>query len=445
MKLIIGLLCFAALLPAQMKSDEIRAIAQRAYIYAYPMVLMEETRAGAGLNRLNHAQAYPEPESRQVIRPNADTLYSSSWIDLSTEPVVIKVPDSGGRYYLMQFLDDWTETFSVPGKRTTGTGEQWMILVGPGWKGVLPEKTVRIDAPTNIVWLIGRTQTNGLADYENVHAFQREMRMMPLSAYPDGAAPARPAPVAGQPASPPPVRVRAMDARTFFTRFAEALKANPPHSSDQEMLKELARIGIVPGQSFDFSRLDLTAQKALEEGARAASDQLERSGGLKPSTGPTSWSAVNSAIGRYGLNYAARAATARAGLGALPPEDAVYLNSRADSAGQPLSGTRRYRIHFEKQQLPPVRAFWSLTAYGEEGYFIPNSVRRYTIGDRDPLKVNADGSLDLYVQASSPGADRESNWLPSGEGPFNFLFRLYWPEGLVGSGQWVPPPVVRID
>ena len=132
-------------------------------------------------------------------------------------------------------------------------------------------------------------------------------------------------------------------------------------------------------------------------------------------------------------------------MGALPTEVAVYLNSRADSDGQPLSVTRRYRIHFEKPQLPPVRAFWSLTAYGEEGYFIPNPVRRYAIGYRDPLKFNADGSLDLYVQASSPGADHESNWLPSGEGPFNMMIRLYWPEGLVGSGQWVPPPVVRIE
>ena len=202
MKLISGLLCFAALLPAQMKRDEILAIAQLAYIYAYPMVLMEETRAGGGLNRLNHRPAYLEPENRQVIRPNADTLYSSSWIDLSTEPVVIKVPDSRGRYYLMHFLDDWTETFSVPGKRTTGTGEQWMVMVGLGWNGALPDKPVRIDAPTNIVWLIGRTQTNGAPDYESVRGFQREMRMMPLSAHPDGVAPALPAPAAGQSASP---------------------------------------------------------------------------------------------------------------------------------------------------------------------------------------------------------------------------------------------------
>ena len=240
------------------------------------------------------------------------------------------------------------------------------------------------------------------------------------------------------------MRVRAMDARTFFARFAEALKANPPHASDQEILKDLAQIGIVPGQTFDFSRLDPTAQKALEEGARAASDELERLAGIRR-TGTTGWSTVDSAIGRYGINYAARAATARKGLGALPPEDAAYLESNIDSAGQPLSGARRYQIHFEKQKLPTVRAFWSLTAYNEEGYFIPNPVRRYAIGDRDPLQFNADGSLDLYLQASSPGADRESNWLPSGEGPFNLAIRLYWPKGSIGSGQWVPPPVVRID
>src|ERR1700678_4521346 len=183
-------LCCAACFGQTPPADEVRAIAARAYTFAYPMVLMEYTRRnavgpnGAGANRLANAAAFPVAGVGNVIRPNADTLYSSSWIDLSKEPVMLHVPDTHGRYYLMQFMDAWTETFSVPGKRTTGTDEGWFAIVGPWWSGRLPEGARRVDAPTNTVWLIGRTQTNGPSDYENVHAIQAGYKLMPLSAYP---------------------------------------------------------------------------------------------------------------------------------------------------------------------------------------------------------------------------------------------------------------------
>ncbi len=138
------------------------------------------------VNRFTHAPQFPRPDSRQVIRPNADTLYSTAWLDLSQEPILIRVPDSGDRFYLLQFMDAWTETFADPGKRTTGTAEQWFAIVGPNWTGKLPEHVVRYDSGTNIVWLLGRTQTNGVPDYPNVRGFQQGMRIMPLSAYPDG-------------------------------------------------------------------------------------------------------------------------------------------------------------------------------------------------------------------------------------------------------------------
>jgi len=177
-------------------TQEIRSIAERAYTFAYPIVLMEYTRRSAGEgdslggvaqpNRFTHAEAFPDASFRTVVRPNADTLYSSAWLDLSKEPDILHVPDTHGRYYLMQFMDAWTETFSIPGKRTTGTAEGWFAIAGPGWKGKLPDRARRIDAPTNMVWLIGRTQTNGPSDYETVHAIQRGYVLMPLSLYPDG-------------------------------------------------------------------------------------------------------------------------------------------------------------------------------------------------------------------------------------------------------------------
>ncbi len=342
----------------------------------------------------------------------------------------------------MQFLDAWTETFSVPGKRTTGTSDEWFAIVGPGWHGKLPERAQRIDAPTNTVWLIGRTQTNNASDYANVHAIQKGFTLMPLSLYPDGprshAAPPPPAQPAA--AAAPPIRVQNMSAEDFFRTFADLLPKNPPHSADAPMLRQLARIGIVPGKPFRPEALGADGMKALEAGAKAASEHLldALNAGRPMKNG---WKDAGAAVGKYGTNYAARAAVARFGLGALPPEDASYLTCDRDAKGKPLDGSHKYTVHFSKTEVPPVRAFWSLTMYGDDGYFIKNPINRFAIGDRDPLKFNADGSLDLYLQHDAPGGDRDRNWLPAPEGKFNLILRMYWPSDDVLNGRWMPPPV----
>jgi len=204
---------------------EIRSLSQRAYLFAYPLVLMEFTRrhalehatlgGGAQTNRFTHAPAFPTASFRQVIRPNADTLYSSAWLDLSKEPMLLEVPDTHGRYYLMQLMDAWTETFGSPGKRTTGTGQGWFAITGPGWKGTLPERAKRIESPTNMVWLLGRTQTNNASDYGNVREIQKGYRLMPLSMYPDGARASAPVPRAAQAACR--MNWRRVRTETFFS------------------------------------------------------------------------------------------------------------------------------------------------------------------------------------------------------------------------------------
>ncbi len=441
----VGLLCTAAGQPAPPSPTEVRSIAEKAYTYAYPLVLMEFTRRVApDTNQFTHAATFPDEKFRRVIRPNADTLYSSSWLDLSKEPVLLHVADTKGRYYLMQFLDAWTETFSVPGKRTTGTADRWFAVVGPGWKGKLPERAERIDSPTSMVWLIGRTQTNNASDYANVHAIQKGFTLMPLSLYPDGPRPRATTPPPNQaPASaPPPVQVERLSAVEFFRIFAGLLAANPPHAADQPMLRELARIGIAPGKPFHPEALGAEGLKELDAGAHAASehllDPLSASNGRPKKNG---WADTGTAVGRYGTDYAARAAIARFGLGALPAEDATYVTCDQDSAGRPLDGSHRYRMHFTKAQIPPVRAFWSLTMYGDDGYFVQNPIQRFAIGDRDALKFNADGSLDLYIQHDAPGGDQDRNWLPAPQGKFNLILRLYWPSEEVLNGRWTPPAV----
>ncbi|MBZ5610963.1 MAG: DUF1254 domain-containing protein [Acidobacteriia bacterium] len=434
--------------------SEIREIASQAYTFAYPLVLMEYTRrstlaqasqlGAASTNEFTHAAAFPDDKFRRVIRPNADTLYSASWLDLSKEPVLLHVADTHGRYYLMQFLDAWTETFSVPGKRTTGTGDEWFAVVGPGWRGTLPARAQRIDSPTNMVWLIGRTQTNNASDYANVHAIQKGFVLMPLSLYPDGPRPTGPRPPASPAAEPvpPPVQVERLNPVEFFRTFADLLAKNPPHAADAPMLRQLARIGIAPGKPFHPEALGADGLKALEAGAQAASahllDPLSASNGRPMQNG---WADTGGTVGKYGANYAARAAIARFGLGALPSEDAIYVTCKQDANGKPLDGSHPYRMHFSKAQVPPVRAFWSLTMYGEDGYFAANPIHRFAIGDRDPLKFNPDGSLDLYIQHDSPSPDRASNWLPAPAGKFNLILRLYWPKDEVLNGRWTAPPV----
>ena len=434
-----------AMMNAQSPSpSDVQQIAERAYVYAYPLVLLQETMRILPPNHLAHVTAFPDASFRLIVRPNADTLYSNAWIDVSKEPMLLHVPDSGGRFYLLQFMDAWTETFADPGKRTTGTSEAWFALVGPGWHGQLPPHVTRLDAPTNQVWLLGRTQTNGASDYDNVHTFQHGMLLVSLSQFPGKNEPPHPpVPRPSEADSPVPERIKAMDAVQFFTIFAKSMKPNPPHKEDEPMVKQLARIGIVPGQDFDASKLTPEQLSGLNEGVREAVAKIEAFVATGAAHKP-GWNSFQGELGRYGTNYSARAITARVAVGANPPEDAVYISDSTDASGTPLNGSMRYRMHFPAGQLPPVRAFWSVTAYDKDGYFIANTMNRYAIGDRDKLKFNPDGSLDLYIQDQNPEADHEANWLPSGDGVFNLTLRLYWPDAAILNGGWQPPAVERV-
>src|SRR5579871_158163 len=449
-------LLFSAAPQAPAPSD-IRAIAGRAYTFAYPMVLMEFTRRAAVergngvMNRFVHSPAFPDASFHQVIRPNADTLYSTGWLDLSAEPIMLHVPDTHDRYYLMQFMDAWTDTFDCPGKRTMGTKEQWFAITGPGWKGTVPDGAKQIKSPTNSVWLLGRTQTNGASDYPTVRGLQRGYTLVPMSQYPNGVSAAGiPAPqsvqaqrAAGAAPVTPPKQVERLSAREFFDTFAQLLAANPPHPGDEAMMKDLARIGIEPGKSFHADAMGAGAAQAIDEGAHAAAERLSAMDGRAGSANRDGWSGFSLKVGRYGNDYEARAAVARIGLGALPPEDAIYMHSHQDAQGQEFDGAHKYRIHFDRGLTPPVRAFWSLTMYSPDGYFVLNPINRFAIGDRDKLEMNADGSLDIYIQHDAPGGSKDANWLPAPAGAFNLSLRMYWPKEEVTNRKWTPPGIHR--
>jgi hypothetical protein len=443
---------------AAVTEQEAFEIGIEAYVYFYPIISMDVTRrvstnlpagarSGLGpMNSFHHMRAYPSADFREVVRPNFDTLYSSAWLDLSKEPLVVSAPDTGGRHYLLPMLDMWSNVFAVPGARTSGTGRGQWALVPPGWTGTLPKGLSRVDAPTPYVWIIGRTQTNGPADYDAVHKVQDRYTITPLSKLNAKLEPPAfvPDPTVDM-KTPPLVQVNTMPAEKYFSYGADLMMRHPPAITDWSTLARLERLGIRRGSSFDFNAAPPQVQAGLRR-AVGAGLQL-----LKDKT-PTlarvtnGWQMNTDTMGVYGNFYLKRAIVAMVGLGANQPEDAVYPLSVGDADGKPLMGEHRYALHFAKSEIPPVGAFWSVTMYDAEGFQVANPINRFAIGDRDALKFNADGSLTIYIQHASPGADKESNWLPApASGVLGATMRLYAPKPQALDGRWNPPAVKRVD
>lgn len=433
-------------------------IVRDAYVYAYPMLVMDATRRvatnfvdsspiGYGPpNRFNHALAFPGADFKAVIRPNVDTLYSSAWLDLGAEPMVLSVP-AADRYFMLPLLSLWSDVFAVPGTRTTGAlRAQDFLVVGPQWTGAVPSGLKLIRSPTRWVWIIGRTQTNGAADYANVHRLQSQYGLVPLSAW--GKADYVPPKGKFDPEIdmklPPPVQVDRMNAAAFFVRFSQLLKDNPPNLADYPTLHRLERVGFVAGSDFDFEAASPRVKQAFERGTADAKKIIAQAARSQFSASGAGW-AYRLTGGAYGVDYLYRAAIAYAALGYNLAQDAVYPSLSTDSEGRQLNGQHRYAIHFAKGQLPPANAFWSLTAYDTQGYFIPNAINRQAIGDRDPLVMNEDGSLDIYMQAEPPGQIKNANWLPVGNAPFNVMLRVYSPRTDILTGAWTPPVLRRTD
>jgi hypothetical protein len=434
--------------------QEARAIGVQAYLYFYPIVTMDLTRKQltnverpegihAPMNTFVSLQEYPTADMRVVVRPNFDTLYTSAFLDLTTEPMVVAAPDTGGRYYLLPMLDMWTDVFASPGWRTTGTQAGNFLVTPPGWNGAVPSAMTRISAPTPYVWIIGRTKTDGPQDYDAVHKIQAGYKITPLSEW---GKPAQPALGKVDPSvdmkTPPKIQVDTMPAGKFFAYAAELLKVNPPHITDQPIIAQLKKIGIEPGKSFDLDKAEPAVRKALESAAENA-QQLMAWKLPTLARVVNSWSMNTDTMGVYGNYYLKRAIVAQTGLGANLPEDAVYPVNLADESGKPLDGANKYKLHFDKTDMPPVDAFWSVTLYDSQGFQVPNPLNRFAVSSWMPFKYNADGSLDLYFQNESPGADKETNWVPAPKDAFNLLMRLYAPRSEALTGKWNPPPVTR--
>ena len=452
---------------AAISEQDAQAIAVNAYLYFYPLVTMDLTRKQltnvepgkeplkGPMNTFVNVAEYPPADFKGVVRPNFDTLYSSGFLDLTKEPVIVSVPDTGGRYYLLPMLDMWSDVFSSPGWRTTGTQAGNFLVAPVGWRPDLRDRLIeelklprdiqRIDAPTPYVWIIGRTKTDGPHDYDAVHKIQAGYKITPLSHW--GKSP--PAPhVTIDPSvdmkTPPKEQVDNMSSGRYFAYAAELIKVNPPHLTDGPIIEQMKKLGIERGKSFDIEKASPAVKKALEVAPEAARKLMEWKVATLARVA-SHWSMNTDTMGVYGNYYLKRAIVAQLGLGANLPEDAIYPLNLGDQNGRPLDGSNKYVLHFDKGATPPVDAFWSITLYDRDGFQIGNSLNRFAVSSWMPFVYNPDGSLDLYFQNESPGANREANWLPAPKGPFNLTMRLYAPKMEALTGKWNPPPVVRTE
>jgi len=441
-------------------SDKPEDIATLAYIWGYPLITMERSFnyftnpntppvIGQGpANQLNCARELTNASFTDVVSPNSDTVYCQSWMNLINEPVVLNVPPISDRYYTFEFLDAYTNVYNYVGTRASGSSGGTYLIAGPNWTGEVPKEMTKIWSPTNTAWIITRILVKGDADLPQVREIQDKTSITPLSVYSGNKSSSSSSslqqtnvsnavPIKPQPATIPTIGIE------LFDELGQAMVGNLLNPPDPILVSKLKSIGIGIGKTPSTEAND-TIKYALETGISKA-DKLIKSEINTFGTTVNGWS-YNPQTGIYGNDYLNRAAVTELGLGANVPQEALYPTTLTDSEGIPYNGANNYVIHFEPEQTPPVDAFWSITMYNMEKYFVDNPINRYSVGKyTDGLKYNTDDSLDIYIQNQNPGPSKESNWLPSPADNFYIILRMYLPTEQILSGTWTPPPVKMVE
>ncbi len=428
----------------------------QAFVYGFPWVFLPQIRYDwvtqprnpkwvpyVPLNQFWNSTELATATYRDGGSPNNDTLYSMAVLDLAKEPLILSVPAVGERYYGIEMASADSDNFAYVGSRTTGNKAGHYAIIGPDWKGTLPDGVQALPASrTNDGLIFGRTLVYDQADLANVHQLQAQYRLTPLSQW-------------GMSNPPKPVDDRNVwqpfdrkaDPLAAFKTMNKAMTENPPSENHKSMLANFASIGVGPGQ--DVTKMDAATQRGL---ARAAADGMKVvRGAITTGLGKkvNGWTYPPASFGRAGLHddFLLRASLqCLGGIIANDPAEAIYMNTFFDAAGDKLSGAKRYVVHFPAGQLPDVKAFWSLTMYGVDNNLVANSINRYKLGSypKGAMQFDTDGGLTLYVQNESPGKDKESNWLPAPKEAFYLILRSYLPGPTLLSQEWVPPAVTPV-
>jgi hypothetical protein len=442
--------------PDAAQSKQAYALGVQAYIWGYPMVVMQKSRDAmtkggdapvtpdvfnksgklfAPVNQVANAWGMLGPKFSAVQSGNSDTQYSVTWFDSSKDPYVLHLPNAKGRYYTFQFIDAWTNNFFYASTRTMGSQEQSYALAAPGWNGKLPEGVARVDCPTPTGFIIGRWFVASLKDVASVNELQKLVTMTPLSSF-------------GKSYTAPRVKVvpakKYTDDLAFFEQLGDTLVINGAPERDAGLLGMLADIGLTVDHGFDPSALTDGEKKAL---AQASTDGEAMLAAKSASMGRdvNGWQFSPVLDEYFGTDYLFRAAIGYQAMFVNTPTEAYYPGVFKDTSGDVLDGSAgKYTLTFPKGKTPPVGAFWSTTMYdAKKRLMVENQLKRYKIGSADKLKVGSDGSTTIYIQADSPGKDKESNWLPAPKEPFYMLFRMYLPKIEVLNGQYELPGVVK--
>jgi len=417
----------------------VEAIAEEAYIWGVPLVLQEKYlqlawSGGHPLNRFTLATQLSTPDDK-VAGPNVDTLYGFAWLNLQQEPLVLSVPDTHDRYYSIQLIDMYSNSFAYVGRRTTGTKAGRYLIAGPHWKGSPPNGLVKIDAPNSRLLVLTRTLVRGQADLPAAQAVQIQYTLTPLSKL---SGPSIPPLTAVSAISAFPTLDLAGGGAKYFDDLSAGLALNPPAARENFPATRFAQAGIGPGRHPSGDG-DPKLNATLAQVAAAADARVKKANFTAEVNG---WR-VNYQIAPFITDRLVRASVNRIGPGAHIAQEALYFHTRTDQTNQPLSGAANYHLRFPAGQLPPVDAFWSLILYGSDFFLVRNPINRYSISDRtEGLARNADGSLDIYIQRQAPAKGR-SNWLPAPDGGFQLILRTYQPRPEVLNRTWRPPSLER--
>jgi hypothetical protein len=418
---------------AQAASTPLAEAAREAFLYGLPLVALDAVRgrsaaAGQPVNSFRHARAPSNPKTQKVTAPNNDTLASSAFIDLSAGPLRISVPATGARYFSLQMMDAYTNTFCILGTRTTGPEGGEYLLVGPD--DPAPPRAIR--APTPSVWALGRMLADGEADLPAAHRLQNRLTI---------------AAAGGPPPAPGPAIAAGAPWPEFFAQVQRLLARNPPPATDDAVLRRMARLGVGPGVHFDPARFTPAERAQIAAGMGRGRAEIQGLDAVFRRVG--GWAYQSAQIGDYGQDYRLRAATCQWGIGALTPQEAMYARGAGEDGSYFYPGGTSWRLRFPKGGLPPVDAFWSLTLYRAEPdgkvYYFDNPAGRYSIGDRSGLTLSAGGATDIWIGPNDPGGARSANWLPAPpDGRFVLLLRAYLPRRAMVDGTYLLPPVERI-
>ena len=448
-------------------SNNPKDIATLAYIWGYPLVRNEQTKnyatnplAPAGIpgngpiNGLYPATKLVNSSITIIVSPNVDTLYSPGYLQLDNEPIVLTVPPGIKRYHVVQMMDAYTNVFGYVGTRTTDEKGGTYLITGPNWQGQVPSGMTEIKAPTNLAWIIARILVQGPDDVNNVVPILKQITTKPLSqiqsslsstsfpsttnttttsASTQGTVPKKPTAE-----DVPKLGIKVFDEISLY------MKDNMPPSNESNLLQKFATIGVGPGKIPSVEVKNTTILNALNTSIPEA-EKLITARTINTAESPNGWK-YDMNVGDFGTDYLLRAATAKTIIGANVAEEALYPTASTDTQSNPLNGTNNYVIHFNAGQLPPVKGFWSVTAYNKDKFLVDNPINRYNLGNMTKsLKYGNDGSLDIYVQNTSPGTDKESNWLPIPADTFSLTLRFYIPEEPILNEKYQYPTLQVVE